>query len=69
MTFTGEFTFRAFLNGGLDLIQAENVAQLSAAKSALAAETALAGMQVSTGMADLLVEVWCRLLDVVHAWY
>lgn len=42
----GEFTLRAFLNGRLDLAQAENVAQLVAAKTPLAAQTALAGIQV-----------------------
>ncbi|EFJ26450.1 hypothetical protein SELMODRAFT_97275, partial [Selaginella moellendorffii] len=41
----GEFTLRAFLNGRIDLSQAENVAQLVSAKTASAAETALAGLQ------------------------
>lgn len=43
---SGEFTLRAFLNGRLDLSQAENVAQLISAKSVTAAESALAGIQV-----------------------
>jgi hypothetical protein len=42
----GEFTLRAFLNGRLDLAQAESVAQVVAAKTSAAAETALAGIQV-----------------------
>lgn len=42
----GEFTLRAFLNGRLDLSQAENVGKLIAAKSLAAAESALAGIQV-----------------------
>ncbi|XP_065014416.1 uncharacterized protein LOC135678930 [Musa acuminata AAA Group] len=41
----GEFTLRAFLNGRLDLSQAENVGKLIAAKSVAAAESALAGIQ------------------------
>ncbi|MGB3308213.1 MAG: tRNA uridine-5-carboxymethylaminomethyl(34) synthesis GTPase MnmE [Nodosilinea sp.] len=41
----GEFTLRAFLNGRLDLTQAEGVADLVAAQSSLAARTALAGVQ------------------------
>lgn len=42
---SGEFTLRAFLNGRLDLSQAENVAKLIAAKSVAAADAALAGIQ------------------------
>ncbi|MEB3335894.1 MAG: tRNA uridine-5-carboxymethylaminomethyl(34) synthesis GTPase MnmE, partial [Leptolyngbyaceae bacterium] len=41
----GEFTLRAFLNGRLDLTQAESVADLVGAKSPQAAQTALAGVQ------------------------
>ncbi|KAE9587158.1 putative tRNA modification GTPase MnmE, mnmE, helical domain-containing protein [Lupinus albus] len=41
----GEFTLRAFLNGRLDLSQAENVARLISAKSVAAADAALAGIQ------------------------
>ncbi|MBE9110053.1 tRNA uridine-5-carboxymethylaminomethyl(34) synthesis GTPase MnmE [Nodosilinea sp. LEGE 07298] len=41
----GEFTLRAFLNGRLDLTQAEGVTDLVAAQSTLAAKTALAGVQ------------------------
>lgn len=44
--YTGEFTLRAFLNGRLDLSQAENVGRLIAAKSVAAAESALANIQV-----------------------
>jgi tRNA U34 5-carboxymethylaminomethyl modifying GTPase MnmE/TrmE len=42
---SGEFTLRAFLNGRLDLAQAENVSRLISAKSAAAADSALAGIQ------------------------
>lgn len=42
----GEFTLRAFLNGRLDLSQAENIGRLISAKSVAAADSALAGMQV-----------------------
>jgi tRNA modification GTPase len=41
----GEFTLRAFLRGRLDLTQAESVADLVAAQSTLAAQTALGGIQ------------------------
>ncbi|WJX38677.1 hypothetical protein P8452_26312 [Trifolium repens] len=41
----GEFTLRAFLNGRLDLSQAENVARLISAKSMAAADAALEGIQ------------------------
>ncbi|KAK9740711.1 hypothetical protein RND81_03G054900 [Saponaria officinalis] len=41
----GEFTLRAFLNGRLDLTQAENVGQLVTAKFSCAADAALAGVQ------------------------
>ena len=42
---SGEFTLRAFLNGRLDLSQAENVERLITAKSVAAADAALAGIQ------------------------
>ena len=41
----GEFTLRAFLNGRLDLTQAESVADLVGAESPQAAQAALAGLQ------------------------
>ncbi|KAG1342401.1 tRNA modification GTPase MnmE [Cocos nucifera] len=41
----GEFTLRAFLNGRLDLSQAENIGRLISAKSVAAADSALAGIQ------------------------
>jgi tRNA modification GTPase len=41
----GEFTLRAFLNGRLDLTQAESVAQLVGAQSPQASQIALAGLQ------------------------
>ncbi|CAH2067781.1 unnamed protein product [Thlaspi arvense] len=41
----GEFTLRAFLNGRLDLTQAENVEKLISAKSSAAADAALEGIQ------------------------
>ncbi|NJM66977.1 MAG: tRNA uridine-5-carboxymethylaminomethyl(34) synthesis GTPase MnmE [Acaryochloris sp. RU_4_1] len=41
----GEFTLRAFLNGRLDLTQAEGIADLVGARSPQAAQAALAGMQ------------------------
>lgn len=41
----GEFTLRAFLNGRLDLTQAESIFDLVGARSPQAAQTALAGLQ------------------------
>lgn len=41
----GEFTLRAFLNGRLDLTQAESIADLVGAKSEAASQIALAGLQ------------------------
>lgn len=41
----GEFTLRAFLNGRLELTQAESIADLVGARSPQAAQTALAGLQ------------------------
>ena len=41
----GEFTLRAFLNGRIDLTQAESIAELVGAKSPAAGEMALAGLQ------------------------
>ncbi|MEO1132070.1 MAG: tRNA uridine-5-carboxymethylaminomethyl(34) synthesis GTPase MnmE, partial [Cyanobacteria bacterium J06639_1] len=41
----GEFTLRAFLNGRIDLTQAESVAQLVGAQSSPAAAAALAGVR------------------------
>lgn len=41
----GEFTLRAFLNGRLDLTQAENIEKLVSARSVAAADAALVGLQ------------------------
>ncbi|WP_052050877.1 tRNA uridine-5-carboxymethylaminomethyl(34) synthesis GTPase MnmE [Leptolyngbya sp. KIOST-1] len=66
----GEFTLRAFLNGRLDLTQAEGVADLVAAQSTLAAKTALAGVQgkltqpirqLRSRCLDILAEVEARI--------
>nr|GEZ61861.1 tRNA modification GTPase [Tanacetum cinerariifolium] len=46
----GEFTLRAFLNGRLDLSQAEDVGKLVSAKSVAAADAALAGIQARSAM-------------------
>jgi tRNA modification GTPase len=66
----GEFTLRAFLNGRLDLTQAESIAVLVGAQSPQAAQTALAGLQGklahpirhlrSIGL-DILAEVEARI--------
>jgi tRNA modification GTPase len=66
----GEFTLRAFLNGRLDLTQAEGVADIVNAQSARAAQTALAGLQgklmqpireLRATCLDLLAEVEARI--------
>lgn len=48
----GEFTLRAFLNGRLDLSQAESVAQLVAARTVSAADSALAGLKVRVKLCE-----------------
>ena len=45
----GEFTLRAFLNGRIDLTQAEGVAELVSAQSKAASQVALAGLQGKLG--------------------
>lgn len=66
----GEFTLRAFLNGRLDLTQAESVADLVGAESPQAAQTALAGLQgklahpirqLRSACLDILAEVEARI--------
>ena len=66
----GEFTLRAFLNGRLDLTQAESISDLVGARSPQAAQTALAGLQgklahpirqLRTTCLDLLAEVEARI--------
>ncbi|GAV59284.1 MMR_HSR1 domain-containing protein/TrmE_N domain-containing protein/GTPase_Cys_C domain-containing protein [Cephalotus follicularis] len=66
----GEFTLRAFLNGRLDLSQAENVAKLISAKSVAAADAALEGIQggfsslvrsLRAQCIELLTEIEARL--------
>lgn len=66
----GEFTLRAFLNGRLDLTQAESIADLVGARSPQAAQTALAGLQgklahpirqLRLTCLDILAEVEARI--------
>jgi tRNA modification GTPase len=66
----GEFTLRAFLNGRIDLTQAESVAQLVGACSPQAAQIALAGLQgnlarpietLRSHCLDLLAEIEARI--------
>ncbi|GIL54000.1 hypothetical protein Vafri_9551 [Volvox africanus] len=66
----GEFTLRAFLNGRLDLAQAEAISELVGARTAAAADSALAGLRGGVGTAvtdlrsrclDLLAELEARL--------
>jgi tRNA modification GTPase len=66
----GEFTLRAFLNGRLDLTQAESIADLVGARSPQAAAIALAGIQgklaapirsLHNTCLDILAEVEARI--------
>ena len=66
----GEFTLRAFLNGRIDLTQAESIAEIVGAKSSHASQVALAGLQgklaqpiknMRSGLLDILAEVEARI--------
>ncbi len=66
----GEFTLRAFLNGRLDLTQAESIADLVGAKSPQAAQMAVAGLQgklakpirqLRATCLDILAEIEARI--------
>lgn len=66
----GEFTLRAFLNGRIDLTQAESVAELVGARSRQASQVALAGLQgklaspirqLRSTCLDILAEVEARI--------
>lgn len=66
----GEFTLRAFLNGRLDLTQAESIADLVGARSPQAAQAALAGIRGKLAQSirhlrqtclDVLAEIEARI--------
>jgi tRNA modification GTPase len=59
----GEFTLRAFLNGRLDLTQAESIADLVGARSPQAAQTALAGLQGKLAQPIRQLRIQC--LDIL----
>lgn len=59
----GEFTLRAFLNGRLDLTQAESIADLVGARSPQAAQTALAGLQGK--LAQPIRQLRAHCLDIL----
>ncbi len=59
----GEFTLRAFLNGRLDLTQAESIADLVGSRSPQAAQTALAGLQGK--LAHPIRQLRARCLDTL----
>jgi tRNA modification GTPase len=59
----GEFTLRAFLNGRLDLTQAESIADLVGARSPQAAQTALVGLQGK--LAHPMRQLRARCLDIL----
>lgn len=66
----GEFTLRAFLNGRIDLTQAESIAEIVGAKSAHASHIAVSGLQgklaqpirqIRHNLLDILAEVEARI--------
>ncbi|MEA5463077.1 tRNA uridine-5-carboxymethylaminomethyl(34) synthesis GTPase MnmE [Leptothoe sp. PORK10 BA2] len=59
----GEFTLRAFLNGRLDLTQAEGIADLVGAQSPQAAQAALAGIRGK--LTEVIRQCRSRCLDVL----
>src|SRR5262245_3883732 len=59
----GEFTFRAFLNGKIDLVQAEAVADLIAAATPLQARVAFD--QLDGSLSTRLAELDAELLDLI----
>lgn len=59
----GEFTLRAFLNGRIDLSQAESISDLVGAKSPQAAQIALVGLQGK--LADSIRHLRAKCLDIV----
>ncbi|MGD1899749.1 MAG: tRNA uridine-5-carboxymethylaminomethyl(34) synthesis GTPase MnmE [Phormidesmis sp.] len=59
----GEFTLRAFLNGRLDLTQAEGIADLVGAQSPQAAQNALMGIRGK--LADAIKQLRSQCLDVL----
>jgi tRNA modification GTPase len=59
----GEFTLRAFLHGRIDLTQAESINDLVGAKSAQAAQTAIAGLQGK--LAHPLRQLRAKCLDIL----
>ena len=59
----GEFTLRAFLNGRIDLTQAESIAEIVGAKSAYASQVALAGLQGK--LAQPIKQIRHQLLDIL----
>jgi tRNA modification GTPase len=59
----GEFTFRAYMNGKIDLSQAEAVQALIGAKNSLALQTA--ENQLEGALSKKIVEFQQRLLDIV----
>ncbi|MGB3757934.1 MAG: tRNA uridine-5-carboxymethylaminomethyl(34) synthesis GTPase MnmE [Rivularia sp. (in: cyanobacteria)] len=59
----GEFTLRAFLNGRIDLSQAESISDLIGAKSPQAAQIALVGLQGK--LADSIRQLRANCLDIV----
>ena len=58
----GEFTLRAYLNGRLDLSQAESVSSLVSARTVAAADSALAGLSGGLGEEITTVRSQCMAL-------
>jgi len=62
LAYPGEFTKRAFLNGKLDLSQAEAVADLIHSKTELALKAAR--NQLQGGLSKIIDEAWSDLMDI-----
>ncbi len=57
----GEFTRRAFLEGKIDLIQSESVADLIFAETKRAAQAALS--QLEGGLSEVLEDIWEKIVE------
>ena len=59
----GEFTFRSFLNGKMDLIQAEAVSALISSKTSLSSEISL--YHLGGMVSDLLLDIKAKIITIL----
>ena len=59
----GEFTFRSFLNGKMDLIQAEAVSALISSKTPLSSQISL--HHLGGGVSDMLIDIKTKIINVL----